>query len=60
MKSKPKKKKEIKVRYYYVKPKNEEEAKEQERKVSKAFDILFEETERRMAHNNQEETNTTL
>ena len=37
------------IKYHYIKPKNEEEAREQERKVNKAFDILFKETERRMA-----------
>lgn len=41
-------KQEIKVVYHYVKPKNEEEAKEQARKVSMAYDIIFDETIKRM------------
>lgn len=48
MKRKPKKKPEMKVVYHYVKPENEEEAKEQARKVSAAYDIIFEETIKRM------------
>ena len=44
MKTKPKKKPEMKVVYHYEKPKNEEEAKEQARKVSAAYDIIFKAT----------------
>ena len=33
----------MRVTYHYIKPKNEEEAKEQQRSVEKAFDIVFEE-----------------
>lgn len=42
------KKQEMSVRYFYVKPKNEEEAKEQAMKVREAFAILFEETAKRI------------
>ncbi len=36
----------LKITYTYVEPKTPEEKAEQERKVQKAFDILFEETEK--------------
>jgi len=48
MTTKPKKKPEMKVVYRYEKPKNEEGAKEQARKVSMAYDIIFKETIKRM------------
>ena len=42
MVNKTKKEKEpIKVTYIYQEPKNEAEAKEQQRRVDKAYDILF-------------------
>ncbi len=44
MKIRPKKKPEMKVVYRYEKPKSEEEAKEQARKVSMAYDIIFKAT----------------
>jgi len=37
------KEQEMKVVYHYVEPKNEKEAKEQQRNVDAAFDLLFEE-----------------
>lgn len=43
MKIKPKKKGGMKITYHYVKPKNEEEAKEQEKKVAAVYDLIFEE-----------------
>ena len=43
MKNKKKQQK-MKIVYHYVKPKNEEEAKEQQRKVDMAYDMLFKAT----------------
>ena len=43
-----KKNPEMKVTYTYVEPKTEEERKIQEDNVSKAYDILFDETLRRL------------
>ena len=42
--NKSKKQQEMKVVYHYVKPKNEEEAREQQRKVDMAYDMLFKAT----------------
>ena len=33
----------MEVVYHYIEPKNEAEAKEQQRKIDAAFDLLFEE-----------------
>ncbi len=42
MKNRVKKKKEpLKITFHHIKPKNEEEAKEQIRKLEEAFNILF-------------------
>ena len=41
----------LKITYTYVEPKDEAEKAEQERRVSKAFDILFEATENRLEAN---------
>lgn len=43
---KKKKKEELKVTYHYVEPKTKEEKEEWERRVNKAFEILFEATSR--------------
>ena len=47
---KRKTKPEMKMEYVYVEPKTKEEAEEAERRLIAAYDILFDETERRMAH----------
>ena len=41
---------EMKIVYKYIKPKTKEEAEEAERRLIAAYDILFDETEKRMAH----------
>lgn len=41
-----KKEKRMKVVYHYIEPKNEEEAREQQRNLDAAYDILFTEVER--------------
>jgi hypothetical protein len=46
MKKKIAKTKIPKVKYVYIKPKNEQEAEEFNRRVEKAFDMLFTETMR--------------
>lgn len=45
-----KKKPELKITYKYIKPKTKEETEEAERRLIAAYDILFDETERRIAH----------
>lgn len=40
------KKQEMKVVYHYIEPKNEKEAKEQQRNLDATYDILFTEVER--------------
>jgi len=42
------KKPEQKIKYIYTKPKNGEEAKEAQRRLDRAFDILFTEVDRRL------------
>lgn len=37
-----------KIKYIYIKPKNEAEAKEAQRRLDRAFDILFNEVDRRL------------
>jgi len=42
-----KKKPEMKVVYHYIEPKNEAEVKEIEGKLDRAFDILFDEVDKK-------------
>ena len=54
-KNTPKKKQEMKITWHYKEPQNEDEVKEEQKRLDEIFDILFEEVLKHRKTNNMDD-----